>query len=125
MEVPDFTTFYRREYRSILAIAWTLTGDLGAAEDVTQEAFLRASTKWSKVDPRTMRVTATVPAKCDGGWRTRVGNYLWAIPGPDSRDLLIIDVGTAKILHRVPLGDPGGWMGSSNRRRRAGLHWGR
>ena len=47
--LPDFTTFYRGEYRSILALTWALTGDLGAAEDVTQEAFLRASTRWSKV----------------------------------------------------------------------------
>lgn len=48
-EAAGFTTFYRREYRSIRALAWTLTGDLGAAEDIAQEAFLRAHSRWDAV----------------------------------------------------------------------------
>jgi len=44
-----FATFYRREYRSIRALCWTLTGDVGTAEDVTQEAFLRAHSRWDDV----------------------------------------------------------------------------
>jgi hypothetical protein len=63
-----------------------------------------------QVDPRAMTVTANVPARCDGGWRTRVGQALWAVPGGDARDLLILDTRTAKLLHRIPLGDAGyGW----------------
>lgn len=63
-----------------------------------------------QVDTDTMKVTATMPAKCDGGWRTRIGSTLWAVPGPDAPALLILDLKTAKVLHRVPLGDPGpGW----------------
>lgn len=45
----DFASFYRREYRSIRALAWTLTGEVGAAEDVAQEAFLRAHQRWDVV----------------------------------------------------------------------------
>jgi RNA polymerase sigma-70 factor (ECF subfamily) len=44
-----FTAFYGREYRSIRALAWTLTGDLGAAEDISQEAFLRAHARWDDI----------------------------------------------------------------------------
>lgn len=63
-----------------------------------------------QVDPRTMRVTATVPADCDGGLRTRVGSTLWAVPGQGTKPLLVIDVSTAKVVRRVPLGDAGpGW----------------
>jgi RNA polymerase sigma-70 factor, ECF subfamily len=44
-----FNAFYQREYRNIRALVWTLTGDLGAAEDLAQEAFLRAHTRWPDV----------------------------------------------------------------------------
>lgn len=47
--VAGFATFYRREYRPIRALAWALTGDLGTAEDVAQEAFLRAHLRWDQV----------------------------------------------------------------------------
>jgi RNA polymerase sigma-70 factor (ECF subfamily) len=47
--VVDFDSFYRREYRAVRAVAWTLTGSGPAAEDVAQEAFLRAHQRWSQV----------------------------------------------------------------------------
>jgi RNA polymerase sigma-70 factor (ECF subfamily) len=47
--VEGFDAFYRREYRSIRALGWALTGDLGAAEEIAQEAFLRAHVRWDKV----------------------------------------------------------------------------
>jgi RNA polymerase sigma-70 factor (ECF subfamily) len=42
----DFDALYRQEFRTIRALVWTLTGDLGVAEDLTQEAFLRAHARW-------------------------------------------------------------------------------
>ena len=45
----DFDAFYRREYRAVRAVAWTLTGSGWAAEDVAQEAFLRAHQRWAQV----------------------------------------------------------------------------
>jgi RNA polymerase sigma-70 factor (ECF subfamily) len=47
--VADFASFYRREYRAIRALTWALTGDLGAAEDIAQEALLRAHQRWEQL----------------------------------------------------------------------------
>lgn len=43
----DFEQWYRREYRPVLALAVGLTGDLAAAEDLTQEAFAEAHRQWA------------------------------------------------------------------------------
>ena len=45
----DFDSFYRREYRAVRAVAWALTGSGWVADDVTQEAFLRAHQRWNQV----------------------------------------------------------------------------
>jgi len=47
--VEGFETFFRREYASIVALATALAGDRHSAEDVAQEAFLRAQQRWEKV----------------------------------------------------------------------------
>jgi hypothetical protein len=63
-----------------------------------------------QIDPRAMRVTATVKAKCDGGWRTRVGDNLWAVPGSETDALLVVGIESGKVIRRTPLSDPGwGW----------------
>ena len=45
----DFGAFYRREYRAVRAVAWALTGNGWSAEDVAQEAFLRAHREWARI----------------------------------------------------------------------------
>ena len=45
----DFDAFYREEYRAVRAVAWALTGSGWVADDVTQEAFLRAHQRWHQV----------------------------------------------------------------------------
>ena len=49
VEVSDaplaFEDFYRREHRHVLGLAYVLTGNQSAAEDVTQEVFLEV---WRK-----------------------------------------------------------------------------
>ena len=44
VRVPrQFEAFYRQEYAVVLALTYVLSGSRPAAEDLTQEAFLRAT----------------------------------------------------------------------------------
>lgn len=45
----NFDDFYRAEYGRVLALAFALTGDRGAAEDLVQDAFVAAHRKWERV----------------------------------------------------------------------------
>ena len=44
-----FRSFYSRHYRDVAGLAYTLTGSWPAAEDVAQEAFVRAYRDWDDV----------------------------------------------------------------------------
>ena len=44
--VESFDDFYRRHYRSVLGIVYTLSGSRSAAEELTQDAFVRAHHRW-------------------------------------------------------------------------------
>ena len=44
-----FESFYQQEYRSVLGLAYALTGSSNGAEDLTQEAFLAAHRNWAKI----------------------------------------------------------------------------
>ncbi len=45
----DFAEFYRASYRRMVALVAAMTGDQGQAEDIAQEAFARALTRWPQV----------------------------------------------------------------------------
>lgn len=45
----DFDTFYQREFRQVVALAYSLSGSRLAAEDLAQEAFIAAHQQWEKV----------------------------------------------------------------------------
>ena len=47
--LPSFEAFYRREARGVLAVALTATRRRWEAEEVVQEAFLRAYRDWESV----------------------------------------------------------------------------
>ena len=47
--VPDFAAFYRGEYRSVVGLAYALSGSRIAAEDIAQDAFLAAHKEWDRV----------------------------------------------------------------------------
>jgi RNA polymerase sigma-70 factor (ECF subfamily) len=50
VRVPaQFEAFYRQEYPAVLALSYALTGSRPVAEDLTQEAFLRAHREWDRV----------------------------------------------------------------------------
>jgi RNA polymerase sigma-70 factor (ECF subfamily) len=45
----EFDEFYQATSRRVLLHAYALTGDAGKAQDLTQEAFVRAWQRWSTV----------------------------------------------------------------------------
>jgi RNA polymerase sigma-70 factor (ECF subfamily) len=50
VRVPGrFDVLYREEYRSVVALTYGLSGSTWAAEDLAQEAFLRAHRDWGRV----------------------------------------------------------------------------
>ena len=45
----DFATFYEREKRSVVGLAYVLSGSRNGAEDLAQDAFVAAYRHWSRV----------------------------------------------------------------------------
>jgi RNA polymerase sigma-70 factor (ECF subfamily) len=45
----DFSAFYRREYRSVVGLAYVLSGSRSGAEELAQEAFAAAYRDWGRV----------------------------------------------------------------------------
>jgi len=46
----SFESFYRREYRSVLAIAHVLSGSPSLAEELTQDAFMATYRDWDRIE---------------------------------------------------------------------------
>jgi RNA polymerase sigma factor (sigma-70 family) len=46
---PDFTTFYRNEFRAVVGLAYVLCGSRPAAEELAQDAFLATYRHWDRV----------------------------------------------------------------------------
>ena len=75
----DFTGFYRDAYPGAVRLAWLLTHDHAAAEDVVQEAFIRLRPRLDTVAHRTAYLRTAVVNGCrdrarsagraDAGWR--------------------------------------------------------
>ncbi|MGQ0850084.1 MAG: RNA polymerase sigma factor [Actinomycetota bacterium] len=47
--VEAFESFYRREYRGVVALAYALSGSRLGAEDLAQEAFIAAQQRWEQI----------------------------------------------------------------------------
>ena len=47
--VEPFDRFYAREFRSVVGLAYALSGSQSGAEDLAQEAFIAAHKKWDQV----------------------------------------------------------------------------
>lgn len=45
----DFRAFYRRERRSVIGLAYVLSGSRSGAEDLAQEAFMAAYRRWDRL----------------------------------------------------------------------------
>lgn len=58
----SFDDFYRRDYGSAVGLAFVLTGDRWAAEDLAQDAFLKAHMAWATIEE----------FDCPGSWVRKV-----------------------------------------------------
>ena len=47
--IRSFEAVFRADHRAVVAITWALTGSRAVAEELTQEAFLRAHQRWSRI----------------------------------------------------------------------------
>ena len=75
----DFTGFYRDAYPGAVRLAWLLTHDHAAAEDVVQDAFVRLRPRLAAVECPTAYLRTAVVNGCrdrarsagraDAGWR--------------------------------------------------------
>jgi RNA polymerase sigma-70 factor (ECF subfamily) len=45
----DFESFFKLEYPAVVRLAVALTGDMHAAEDLAQDAFLAARQRWDRI----------------------------------------------------------------------------
>jgi len=51
VEIPEpFVRFFRAEYSAVVSLVYGLSGSRAAAEDIAQEAFLRAHRDWKRVE---------------------------------------------------------------------------
>jgi RNA polymerase sigma-70 factor, ECF subfamily len=81
-EASSFDEFYRGSYRRNLLYAYALTGDLADAQDVVQEAYVRAWQRWShlqRYDDPEMWVRTVAWRLAANRWRAlRNATRLWA-----------------------------------------------
>lgn len=77
----DFVDFYRREYASVVRLAFALTGSYELAEEFAQDAFLAAQRRWGHIrdyDRPDAWVRRVATNKCVSGFR-KTGGELRAL----------------------------------------------
>jgi RNA polymerase sigma-70 factor (ECF subfamily) len=105
----SFETFYRSEYRAMLAIALALASDSSSAEDLVQEAFISAHRRWDRVSqydsPRAWVRRAVINRATS--LRRRVAAEFRAVarvgpPPPAPPDLSAETAAVWKEVHKLP-----------------------
>lgn len=69
--VEPFESFYRREYRAVLALAHVLSGSPSLAEELAQEAFIAAYRDWDRIKKPEGWIRAVVSNKARSVFRRR------------------------------------------------------
>ena len=119
-DTEEFDTFYRHTCQRLFTMVYALTGDIGEAQDVTQEAYARAWQRWGMLARYTDAegwVRTVARRIAISRWR-RARNALTAhrrsaprepIPGPDpdvvalvaALSRLPVPTRTAIVLHHL------------------------
>jgi RNA polymerase sigma-70 factor (ECF subfamily) len=106
----DFEAFFLENYDSVLATLITITGDRERAVDATQEAFIKASSRWSKVGsydiPAAWVRRVAINASRDG-WRSdrrrrRRESLNFADAVPATADDVVDDAAATELLACLP-----------------------
>ncbi|GAA0896532.1 RNA polymerase sigma factor [Virgisporangium aurantiacum] len=119
-DTGEFDTFYRDTRRRLFTMMYALTGDIGEAQDITQDAYARAWQHWDRVsgyDDAEGWVRTVARRIAISRWR-RARNALTAhrrsairdqLPGPDPDLVALVTalaalaapVRTAIVLHHL------------------------
>ncbi len=109
MDGSDFDDFYRATSRRLLRYAYAMTGDVGTAQDLTQEAYIRAwqhRSRVSQYEHPEAWLRLVVTRLATDRWR-RLGSHRRAQDGvrppepvpPPSEDGVLL----AAVLRRIPV----------------------
>ena len=71
MEDRSFENFYLEEYSQVLALAFVLTGDRVAAEDLTHDAFMAALEEWNDLNKPAGWIRTVVVNRSKSAWRRK------------------------------------------------------
>ena len=96
-EAASFDAFFRSYSRQIVGVAYLLTGDLQTAQDLVQEAFLRALSRWTRIskydDPqawiRRVLYNLAVSKSRSNRLRRKATDLPRSIPPPDESHLIL------------------------------------
>lgn len=97
----DFTDFYDATWSRTLACTYAMTGDLGAAEELAQEAYTRAWSRWRRLtvyDEPAAWVRQVATNLAVSRWRRTRTALSWqsrhrhagSVPGPDGTSAALV-----------------------------------
>src|SRR2546421_1907204 len=70
-EFAGFTEFVAARSAALSRLAYLLTGDHGAAEDLLQDALTKAATRWRRIDLPEAFIRRAMYHQAVSGWRRR------------------------------------------------------
>ncbi|MFD7940619.1 sigma-70 family RNA polymerase sigma factor [Streptomyces sp. NPDC048253] len=107
--MTDFEEFYQSAYARLVGQLFSVTGSLEQAEDVVQEAFVRAFDRWSRIQVYEVpelwvrRVAINLAISDLRRFRRRAAALLRLGAQRPLPQLTPQTVGLAEMLHRVPV----------------------
>jgi RNA polymerase sigma-70 factor, ECF subfamily len=110
MADDGFAVFYASSYRRLLGQLFAVTGDLAEAENLLQEAYARAFTRWSRVggydrpEAWVRRVAINLAAMAERSLRRRARALLRLGPPPLVPELSPEAIDLHDALRALPLG---------------------